>query len=773
MYAHTGNSVDRADWEPLAKHLAEVRDMAAAFAGHFGAAEIASAMGALHDVGKAKAEFQRYLIESCAQKASNSKEALKSPGHSTEGAVIARERYGALLGQIMAFGVAGHHAGLPNGGRAGENGRSLRDRLSGQTPIALPADCDLAPKPADVKLSGALQGFTKEFSLPFLIRMLFSCLIDADRLATERYTASLEGAEVERGHDAPLEGLRDRLTAHLAGKSQEGPVNQARARILNTVRERAVDLDPGLFSLTVPTGGGKTLASLAFALDHAIKYGLRRIIYVIPYTSVVEQTAQVFREALGDDDAILEHHSAFDAETFFKDHGPAEDFEGADGVAKLRRDAQNWDRPIIVTTAVQFFESLYAHRPSKCRKLHNIAKSVVILDEAQTIPLPVLRPCLAAIQELARGYRASVVLCTATQPAVRAGDGFKANGLTCVRELAPDPEKLYRDFKRVVVRKHPEPLGDDDLAARMTAVDQALCIVNTRRHALDLYRLLNAAAPDGGVFHLSTRMCAAHRSDVLAVIKNRLAAGLPTRVVSTSLVEAGVDFDFPLVLRASAGLESVVQAAGRCNREGKRAHGEVVVFEPAPGEGRNPQKEMKQFVAVAEGVMKAHDDPITPAALTAYFKELYWARGVEELDAVKIGEDKGVLEALKESTPTKGNADMAYPFADIGAAFRLIEDVQVPVIVPHDKEKVAALIGRLHGAKPGQTGGVARDLQRHIVQLPRKARASLIAKQAAEAIRPAVFGDQFILLTNNDLYTHEAGLDWDDPTFRSVTNDMF
>jgi len=729
-------------------------------------------MGALHDVGKAKDEFQRYLIESCAKKESNPGEALKSPGHSTEGAVIARERYGALLGQIMAFGVAGHHAGLANGGRAGENGRSLRDRLLDQKPIALPADCDLAPKPADVKLSGALQGFTKEFSLPFLIRMLFSCLIDADRLATERYTASLDGAEVDRGHDAPLEGLRDRLTAHLAGKSQEGLVNQARARILNTVRERAVDLDPGLFSLTVPTGGGKTLASLAFALDHAIKYGLRRIIYVIPYTSVVEQTAQVFREALGDDDAILEHHSAFDAETFFKNHGPAEDFEGADGVAKLRRDAQNWDRPIIVTTAVQFFESLYAHRPSKCRKLHNIAKSVVILDEAQTIPLPVLRPCLAAIQELARGYRTSVVLCTATQPAVRAGDGF-TDGLKDVRELAPEPEKLYRDFKRVVVRKHPEPLGDDDLAARMTAVDQALCIVNTRRHALDLYRLLSAAAPDGGVFHLSTRMCAAHRSAVLAEVKDRLAAGLPTRVVSTSLVEAGVDFDFPLVLRASAGLESVVQAAGRCNREGKRAQGEVLVFDPAPGEGRNPPAEMAQFVIVAEAVMKTHDDPITPAALTAYFKELYWARGVEELDAVMIGEDKGVLEALKESIPTKGNADMAYPFADIGAAFRLIEDVQVPVIVSHDKEKVAALIGRLHGAKPGQTGGVARDLQRHIVQLPRRARASLIANQAAVEVCPEKFGGQFVVLTNDALYTHEAGLDWADPTFRNATNDMF
>jgi CRISPR-associated endonuclease/helicase Cas3 len=260
------------------------------------------------------------------------------------------------------------------------------------------------------------------------------------------------------------------------GSSRAAPhVLRLRAKVLaHAVRQAA--LPPGLFTLTVPTGGGKTLASLSFALEHAVRHGLRRVVYVIPYTAIIEQTARVFREALGTTDDVLEHHAAFD-------WAGAEE-AGGDGLAKLRRDAENFDVPVVVTTAVQVFESLFANRSSRCRKLHNLAQAVIVLDEAQTIPLPVLLPCLAAVDELARNYASSVVLCTATQPALRVQDGF-AGGLDIPddRELAPDPKRLYAALKRVRVAVRPRPISDAELASHFAGTPQVLCIVNSRAHA--------------------------------------------------------------------------------------------------------------------------------------------------------------------------------------------------------------------------------------------------------------------------------------------------
>lgn len=770
-YAHTGKNPDKSDWEPLSKHLADAMRLATAFAAVFGAGALAGAMGALHDVGKATEAFLRYL-----------EGRGPSPDHSTAGAVIALRRYGPVLGKMAAFGVAGHHAGLANGARTGSGLRSLLERTQGAPSPTLPADCDIAaPAAAALALRAPVgaPGFSRDFSAAFLIRMLFSCLVDADRLATEAYDAALHGRTVERGWKGDLTVLRHRLLDRLEALRAEGkPVDGVRRDILAAVRERAAVEEPGLFSLTVPTGGGKTLASLAFALDHAIRHGLRRVIYVIPYMSVAEQTADVFRAALKDDDAILEHHSAFDVEKFVKDRKASgnngDDDEGAAGIAKLRRAAENWDRPIVVATAVQFFDSLYANRTSKCRKLHNIAGSVVVLDEAQTIPLPVLRPCLAAIQELARGYKTSVVLCTATQPAVRVEDGFKG-GLTGVRELAPNPAALYEKLKRATVTQLPDPLTDDDLAARLVAAGSALCIVNSRRHARELYELTAKTTNAPGVaHHLSTCMCAVHRRRKLAEIKRRLKDGLPTVVVATSLVEAGVDFDFPVVYRAKAGLESIVQAAGRCNRDGELPEpGRTFVFQPAPGEGRAPPREMAQFAAAAEEAFRNYPDPTTPAALQAYFKALYWLRGEEELDALKLEDgEKGVLRSLKKRADR-----LEFDFADIGAAFRLIDSPQVPVIVPDpvNETEVQGLVAALrgHGPSSGSIGGLARKLQPYLVQIPRNARSRLLATGAAEAIRPDEFGDQFIWLTNHALYTDAAGLDWRDPTFMEATSTIF
>jgi len=334
------------------------------------------------------------------------------------------------------------------------------------------------------------------------------------------------------------------------------------------IRAHAVakaSLSPGPFTLTVPTGGGKTLTSLSFALEHAVRHGLRHVVYVIPYTSIIEQTAAVFRQALNTQEGVLEHHASFDWEGAGR--SMRESASGDEALARLRRAAENWDAPLVVTTAVQFFESLFAARTSRCRKLHNLARSVIVLDEAQSLPLRLLNPCLAALDELGRSYGTSVVLCTATQPAVRrVKDGFAAGlDLPAERELAPDPPAFYARLRRQRIERAPGPIEDEAIAARFAERQQMLCIVNSRRHAWELFRLIGGQE---GAVHLSTYMCPRHRSLLLEMIKARLRDGAPVRLVATSLVEAGVDFSFPEVWRAEAGLDSVAQAAGRCNREG-------------------------------------------------------------------------------------------------------------------------------------------------------------------------------------------------------------
>lgn len=750
-YAHTGDKPDKSDWEPLPKHSEDVAEGGAERAAIFGAAEIVRAMGALHDVGKATEDFLRYL-----------EGRGPSPDHSTTGAVIALKRYGDDLGKMMAFGIAGHHAGLANGARTS----GLTDRLATAKPFTLPPDCDLAAKSLNWEIPAALR--VDSFAASFFIRLLFSALCDADFIATERFYAELRKEEVDRGWKGELSALETALDTHLAKLKGKNPkVDAIRTDLRKTVLENAAQR-PGLFSLTVPTGGGKTLTSLAFALKHALRHGMRRVIYVAPFTSVVEQTADVFREALGDDEAVLEHHGAFDAEKYFKEKGV--DVEGAAGEIKLRRAAENWDRPVIVTTAVQFFDSLFANRTSKCRKLHNIAKSVVILDEAQTIPLKVLRPCLAAIRELARGYGTSLVLCTATQPAVLRSDRFP-DGLEDVHELAPDVRKLFADLKRVEIERIPTRLSDDALMERLGDETSWLVIVNNRRHARELTELAKKHAPPDEVFHLSTHMCPAHRRDVLAKIKAREKDKLPRRVVATSLVEAGVDFSFPVVYRAAAGLESIAQAAGRCNRndELRPEKGQVYVFTPDT-EHKAPV-ELAQFADSGEAVLNSGLDPLSPEAIEVYFKDVYWTRGHDELDALELGESgTGVLAALEEY-----HEKTNYPFADIGQAFRLIDEAQFPIIVPYppkDADEVTRLVDMLRDpskrdaeGKRQSTGRIARALRSYMVQVRPHVRAKLRSAGSVEIINESLYGDQFVWLSNPDLYDEDIGLNWDDPTY--------
>lgn len=589
--------------------------------------------------------------------------------------------YPGPLGRMLAFLIGGHHAGLADGAQ-------LKERLDGSH-VARAAGWEAyaggqLPAPAALRLKPLRKpNRHRGFSEAFLIRMLFSCLVDADFVETERFYAQAAGEEVERGVGLPLPVLRNRLKRHMAAKqaaarqANPGPLTELRAEILAHVIARA-GLAPGLLTLTVPTGGGKTLASLSFGLEHALSHGLRRVVYVIPFTSIIEQTAAVFGEALGADAGILEHHASFDWEAAAK--GLREDGRGTDPLDRLRRAAENWDAPIVVTTAVQFFESLFANRTSRCRKLHNLVKSVIVLDEAQTLPQHLLLPCMAALEELAHNYGSSIVLCTATQPALREKDGF-AGGFRIDddRELAPDPKRLYRALKRVEVERLPEPIADEVIAARLAEQPQMLCIVNARRHAKALFELIRGLP---GAIHLSTLMCPRHRRLVLHEARRRLKRKEPVRIVSTSLIEAGVDIDLPEVWRAAAGLDSIAQAAGRCNREFQLAAGRVVVFEPI--EVHAPH-DLKQAWQAGGRVLSKHRDPLGLEAVRDYFGELYWQVGRERLDAATLdGKIYRILREIENRAPGRNerDPDVAFPFKSIAEAFQMIEDTMEPVIVP-------------------------------------------------------------------------------------------
>ncbi len=738
-FAHSLPSpANRRDWERLGGHLRSVALCAGRLAGPFGCSALAELAGLLHDIGKNSEAFQAYI-----------RGLGPSLDHSTAGAVEAGRLF-PDISPVLAYVIAGHHAGLADGA-------DLRLRLGKALPpyAGWEAHTGPLPKPAPPRFSASPH---QGFSLFFLTRMIFSALVDADFLETERFYAEAEGCQVERGGFQPIAVLAGRLRAFMARMQTDTELNRLRGAILAHAVGRA-GCAPGLFTMTVPTGGGKTLASLSFALEHAVLHGLRRVIYVAPYTSIIEQTAQVFRTALGCDKDVLEHHGNFDWQA-------AEDRDGEadrDGVKKLQRAAENWEAPVVVTTAVQFFESLFAARTSRCRKLHNIAGSVVILDEAQTLPLGLLRPCMAALDELARNYGASIVLCTATQPALRRRDGalrpdknkpMEGFDIGPERELAPDPQDLYTRLKRVAVEVLPGPVTDAAIAARFAEQPQMLCIVNSRGHAKALFELIRGEA---GARHLTTLMCPAHRRQVLAEIREALKQQRPVRLVATSLIEAGVDVDFPEVWRTETGLDSIAQAAGRCNREGRLASGRVVVFSAAD---HQLPKAFRVFQQAAQEPL-AMEDPLGLPAVERYFKQLYFNRGYQALDAAKIDGRPGILADIDRSRPY-------FNFASIAAAFRMIDETMRPVIVNWRGEAEAALAA-LRGAEI-PPGWAVRKLQQYTVSIPESSWNCLLGGGIEPVHRR--FGDRFMLLTSEGLYDDETGLRLDDFTARTVEQNI-
>jgi CRISPR-associated endonuclease/helicase Cas3 len=733
--AHSGKLQDGSDGQSLTEHLNQVGRLARRFAQYTPLADQAEVAGLLHDLGKYSAEFQARLRGS-----------EQRVNHATAGAVVASDKYGQL-GKLLAFVIAGHHAGLANGIDEGSERTTLQQRLKQPIPridpvwqseLILPDQL----KPPAMNPRADFIGF----QLAFLTRMMYSCLVDADFIDTDEFYRKLEGRATRATHSQDLQALRSQLDAFLVRLQTEqnsaAKVHQLRQHILQKSRENAT-LRRGLFTLSVPTGGGKTLTSMAFALDHALAHGLRRVIYVIPFTSIIEQNAKVFRDAFGalGDDAVLEHHSAFE-------DAKLPDKSSRD---KLKVATENWDAPVVVTTAVQFFESLFADRSSACRKLHNIAGSVIILDEAQTLPLKLLRPTMAAIDELARNYQCSIVLCTATQPALLKQQGFY-NGFDDVREIAPDPNKLFEQLARVTV-SHIGIQTDEQLLEHLQQNDQLLLIVNSRGHARALFE---SAKGLPGIHHLTTLMCAKHRRQVLDVIRAELKAGKPCRVISTSLIEAGVDVDFPCVLRAEAGLDSIAQAAGRCNRNGLRdPQGSPVMIFRAP-DWKAPS-ELAQLAASMREVVRNHSgDLLSPQALQLYFELTYQAQGAD-LDKKKI------LSSLQAHAPT-----LDFAFQNIARDYKLIESHMVPVIVAFDK-RAERLIYLL--SKKANVASSARKLQRYIVQIPESGLKQLLSAGAVALIAPERLGHQFWRLINTDLYDKlGAGLSWENPTFLKAEN---
>lgn len=705
-YAHSRPGSPTSEWQTLQDHCKGVAELSASFSRSFSSDRLGWVLGELHDLGKARGSFQSYLMRCNGIEGAEADYGDHS--HSGAGACWLNANV-KTFGRALAYCVAGHHAGLPDwsGGMAPDG--ALVQRLKDDASVLEePAVRDwIAEHDAswrELKLLPPFVFSPKDSSVSFWIRMMYSCLVDADFLDTEAFMDAARASL--RCATTYLEPLAKRFFSNLEKKlssAPDTPVNRIRAEIRSSC-ERASEMPPGLFSLTVPTGGGKTLSSTAFAFKHALLHGLKRIIYVIPYTSIIEQTADILRDFLGEDN-VLEHHSNFDPEK---------------ETMQSRLASENWDAPIIVTTAVQFFESFYACKSSRCRKLHNIAESVVILDEVQLLPTRLLLPCSETIRQLALHYRTSIVLSTATQLNLPGIDS------SSIREMVPASLDLYHRLKRTAI-EFPADLAErrtwDDIAEELKSHDQVLCVVNTRRDCHDLF----CKMPQGTV-HLSASMCGAHRSRVIAEIKRKLCEGETVRVISTQLVEAGVDVDFPVVYRAFAGLSSVTQSAGRCNREGRlNGYGRVVVFMPPKA---SPVKDLRDG-EYAMGDMLERPvgvDADDPSSYPDYFKRLHCRAndlGVafEFMLGVPVGEFRN--GAAHRAGP------MCYQFREAADAFRMIDGAaQVPIIVRYggSDEHINSL--RAIGPKRD----VMRRLQRYTVNVPRSSVAGLLEKGMIEEL---------------------------------------
>jgi len=682
-YAHSSDNPKKS-WQEVAEHSKNTAKIAGEYAAKFNAEEFGYVCGILHDIGKYSQDFQDKL-----------KGKIIRVDHSTAGAKEVCNLYGEKLGRILAYCIAGHHGGLLNYGTAASTEGTMYARLHKNI-----EDFSIYKNELNSIINRVLPKIPIRpvdqycgFSFSFFIRMVFSCLVDADFLDTESY---MSGVVKPRGGNASIFSLNSKFANFLSRqKFPQSKINIMRREILESCLNMA-SKEAGLFTLTVPTGGGKTYSSLAFALNHAKINGLERIIYVIPYTSIIEQNAKIFKDAVGYEN-VLEHHSNFQFED--KDSEYLQTLN-----EKLKLASENWDIPIIVTTNVQFFESLFSNRSSKCRKIHNMAKSIIIFDEVQMLPVQYLRPCLLAVSELISNYGSTAVFCTATQPSI---NKLLPSSIQPM-EMMNNPRQLYNEFKKVEIIKKGE-MSDEDIVGELNVLEQVLCIVNTRKHAREIFNKLEGK---GNIFHLSSLMCPLHRQKTLRKIRERLMSKESCKVISTQLIEAGVDIDFPVVYRSMSGIDSIVQSAGRCNREGRLKKGNVFVFEPL-SEFAKISGYLKRTAAVANMVFRKYTDPISLDAIDYYFKILYDIEGEESLDKEKI------IECFEENYK-----QLEFDFQTAAEKFKLIKENTYSIIMPYVADDEDEILNReavkkiLSEAKfsPYPTA-VTRKLQPYIVQV--------------------------------------------------------
>ena len=737
-YAHTAEKSDGSrdpdvrQWQLLRDHLRNVAALAKQFGAPLGLADEAELAGLLHDLGKYRDEFQSYL------------RGERSGGLETQHAIYGAAWALAPHEQLGAFlAVAGHHAGLHDLSDAQASATKpaivktlnvLESRITNEVgslpnPPGIPSQVESSQKP--------------ELSAEFYTRLLFSCLVDADRLDTANWPQT-----------PPQDRILDpeHLLKQIHGERQrkrdanpDSPMAEIRNRIFDTAIQQA-DLPTGFFSMTVPTGGGKTLAAMAFALAHARKHGLRRVIVVIPYLSIIEQNAAEYCRILGTE-VVLENHSGV---------RPQKDLSEQES-SRLELVSENWDSPVIVTTSVQFLESLFASSPTKCRKLHRIPGSVVIFDEVQTLPHHLLKPVFSVLRELAANYHTSFVFSSATQPAFRKSsaipDGFDTKEL---REIAPEPDELFRKLRRV--NYHLPKTGEDlpwsALAEKMRDAPQSLCVVNLTRHAKNLWEELKRVLPESEEpIHLSSAMCPQHRLSLIQKIRDQLTKRQACRVVSTQLIEAGVDVDFPTVWRALGPLDSIVQVAGRCNREGRLAAGDVHVFKPVdhklpPGVYSTAADQamitLSGLGAEASASMRLATDP---QIFRDYFQSLYQ---VVNTDYAKPGE-----------TSIQQDRELLR-FREVSRKAKVISDEGHPLIIArdtHGREFAAPIIEeiRTRQISPGQhrfERDDLRRLQRFMVNVPSHKFQRL---EAMKNIRPLLPNLELFIL-DDGFYHPELGL---------------
>lgn len=688
FYAHSLEGEPVAKWQKLDDHLQGVAKCAECFARDFGGGEEARVAGWLHDLGKFREEFQSYLRKE--------RQGGKDTHHAVYGAALAFQN-----GWPCAFAIAGHHAGLHDRYKLQELVKDAGYNVDAQLPLLKQRFQNAI---GEIPRTVAHPPFVEQgnpWSFEFYIRMILSCLVDADYLDSS-------------GHPPPIIRLSDtcnellgRVCAERSTKPSEGIVNQIRHGVFTRCLEKA-GMNQGFFSLTVPTGGGKTLSGMAFALAHAEQWSLKRVIVVIPYLSIIEQNAAEYRRVLDPDKRgiVVEHHSAV----------PLPDEHEQRGRSPLELAAENWDAPIIVTTSVQFIESLFASSPVKCRKLHNIARSVVIMDEVQTLPSHLLNPLLNVFRELKENYGVSFLFMTATQPAFRQNpiylsEGFKRGEVT---EITEETARIFNSLRRVDFQRE-DMIDWKVLAERMAALSQALCVVNVRRHAFALWEALRNLLPQherDSLFHLSSAMCAEHRLWALGEIRDpragsirdQLKRGLPCRVVSTQLIEAGVDVDFPVVFRALGPLDSIVQAAGRCNREmkltderGQPSLGKVTIFTPQDYSlPRGIYKTATEQTAVSLTSIPTESLGTNPDIFGNYFSQLFQLIPTDHA-------------RKRESTIQEDREELR--FREVSRKARVIEEDGAPVVVPYRKGKELIAEIRTRTPLPGRPRFDRHDLR--------------------------------------------------------------